>query len=76
MTDRDGGGGTSLGTIIAGGAAVLALILILQNTGSGTVQFLFWDFTFATWVWALLLFLLGGVSGYFFHWSRRRARRG
>ena len=68
-------GGIGLGTIIGGGAALLALIFIVQNTGSGTVQFLFWDFTMATWVWALLLFLLGAVSGYFFAWRRRRARR-
>jgi uncharacterized integral membrane protein len=69
-------GGIGFGTIIGGGAALLGLIFIVQNTGSGTVQFLFWDFTMATWVWALLLFLLGGVSGYFFSWRRRRARRG
>ena len=68
-------GGIGLGAIVGGGAALLALIFIAQNTGSGTVQFLFWDFTMATWVWALLLFILGGVSGYGFAWRRRRARR-
>ncbi len=68
-------GGIGFGTIVGGGAALLALIFIVQNTGSGTVQFLFWDFTMATWVWALLLFLLGGVSGYYLHWHRRRTRR-
>ncbi|MCJ7779328.1 MAG: LapA family protein [Acidimicrobiia bacterium] len=67
--------GIGFGTIVGGGAALLALIFVVQNTGSGTVQFLFWDFTTATWVWALLLFLLGGVSGYFFHWHRSRSRR-
>jgi uncharacterized integral membrane protein len=75
MADQDGDSRIGMGTIIAGGSALLALIFVVQNTGSGTVQFLFWDFTLATWVWALLLFLLGGVSGYFFHWSRIRARR-
>jgi uncharacterized integral membrane protein len=76
MTDRnDTRRDIGLGTIIGGIAALLALIFILQNTESGTVQFLFWDFTMATWVWALLLFVLGAVSGYFFHWQRRRARR-
>ena len=67
--------GIGIGTILGGGAAVVALIFVVQNTGSGTVQFLVWDFTMATWLWATLLFLLGGVSGYFFHWSRIRARR-
>jgi uncharacterized integral membrane protein len=76
MTDRnDAERGVGLGAIVGGVAALLALIFIVQNTESGTVQFLFWDFTLATWVWALLLFILGGVSGYFFHWQRRRARR-
>ena len=76
MTDgTEAKGGIGFGTIIGGGAALLALIFIVQNTGSGTVQFLVWDFTMATWLWALLLFLLGGVSGYFFGWRRRRARR-
>jgi uncharacterized integral membrane protein len=76
MTDGDRArDGIGFGTIIGGGAALLALIFVVQNTGSGTVQFLFWDFTMATWVWALLLFLLGAVSGYFLAWRRRRARR-
>ena len=32
-------------------------------------------FSHPAWLWALLLFLLGAVSGYFFAWRRRRARR-
>jgi uncharacterized integral membrane protein len=67
--------GVSAGAIIGGIAAVIALIFILQNTGSGEVQFLAWSFTFPIWLWALILFLLGVVSGYFFHWQRVRARR-
>ena len=67
--------GVNAGGIIGGIAAVIALIFILQNTGSGEVQFLAWSFTFPIWLWALILFLLGGVSGYFLHWQRVRARR-
>lgn len=63
------------GTIIGGITAVIALIFILQNTGSGEIQFLAWSFTFPIWLWATILFLLGGVSGYYFHWQRVRARR-
>ena len=76
-TPQDQGKKSSIGagTIIGGVAAVIALIFILQNTGSGEVQFLAWSFTFPIWLWALILFLLGGVSGYFFHWQRIRARR-
>ncbi len=76
MTERnEAERGAGLGAIVGGVSALLALIFIVQNTESGTVEFLFWDFTMATWVWALVLFVLGGVSGYFFHWQRRRARR-
>ena len=67
--------GVNTGAIIGGITAVIALIFILQNTGSGEVQFLAWSFTFPIWLWASILFLLGGVSGYFFHWQRARARR-
>lgn len=67
--------GIPVGAFMGGGAVVIALIFIVQNTGTGTVTFLFWDFTMATWLLALILFVLGGVSGYFFHWSRVRARR-
>ena len=73
--DQSKKGGVGAGTIIGGISAVIALIFILQNTGSGEVQFLAWSFTFPIWLWALILFILGGVSGYFFHWQRARARR-
>ena len=80
MTDGGANGqgdksGIGAGAIIGGISALVALIFILQNTGSGEVQFLAWSFTFPIWLWALILFLLGGVSGYFFHWQRIRARR-
>ncbi len=76
MTDgSEKKGGIGIGTILGGGAGLIALIFVVQNTATRTVQFLFWDFTMASWLWASLLFLLGGVSGYFFHWSRVRARR-
>ena len=63
------------GTIIGGITAVIALIFILQNTGSQDMQFLAWSINLPMWLWATILFLLGGVSGYFFHWQRVRARR-
>lgn len=77
MTDGFGrnekpGRRVSAGMIMGGLAGVLALIFIVQNTQSGTVNFLAWDFTFATWVWALILFALGAVTGYTLHWTRRK----
>ncbi len=65
----------SLGKIVTLIAVVIAVIFIIQNSGTGTVSFLFWEFQLPTWVWAIGLFLLGGVSGYSWHWSRARARR-
>ena len=39
MTDgAEAKSGIGFGTIIGGGAALLALIFIVQNTGSGTVR--------------------------------------
>jgi uncharacterized integral membrane protein len=67
--------GIGTGAIVGAVAAVIALIFILQNTGSGDVRFLAWSFTFPIWLWALILFILGGVSGYFLHWQRARVRR-
>lgn len=61
------------GMVLGGIAAVLALVFVVQNTESGTVQFLAWDFTLATWLWALVLFSLGAVTGYFLRSSRRRS---
>lgn len=67
--------GVNAGAIIGGITAVIALIFILQNTGSQDMQFLAWSINLPMWLWASILFLLGGVSGYFFHWQRARARR-
>ena len=52
---------------------VLALIFIFQNTKEGTVNFLFWDVTVATWIWLLMVFLAGGIVGYLV--AMRRVRR-
>jgi uncharacterized integral membrane protein len=65
----------TVGKVVGLISIIIALIFILQNTGSGSVSFLFWDFTLPTWLWAAGLFVLGGVAGYSFHWSRARARR-
>jgi len=65
----------SIGKVIAFVAVVIALIFIGQNSETGSVSFLFWEFTLPAWVWAGGLFVLGGIAGYSFHWSRVRARR-
>ena len=65
----------TVGKVIALISIVIALIFIAQNSDSGAVSFLFWEFTLPAWVWAGGLFVLGGIAGYSFHWSRVRARR-
>jgi len=59
--------------IIAAIIGLLALIFIFQNTKEGTVNFLFWDITVATWIWLLLVFIAGGVVGYLI--AMRRIKR-
>jgi uncharacterized integral membrane protein len=54
--------------------AVLALIFVFQNTASGRVDFLFWSFEAPAWLWLLIIFLAGGISGWLF--GRRSRRRG
>ena len=73
--DQSKKSGVGAGTIIGGISAVIALIFILQNTGSQDMQFLAWSINLPMWLWVLILFGLGGISGYFFHWQRVRARR-
>lgn len=53
---------------------VLALVFIFQNTGSGHVNFLFWDIALPAWVWLLVIFLIGVVVGSMFPWFRRKGR--
>lgn len=53
---------------------VLALVFIFQNTGTGHVNFLFWDITLPAWVWLLVIFLAGVVVGSMFPWFRGRRR--
>ncbi len=60
--------------IVAIVLGVLALVFIFQNTGSGHVNFLFWDFTLPAWVWLLVIFLAGVVVGSMFPWFRRKRR--
>ena len=73
--DRERESSIGAGAIIGGISAVIALIFILQNTGSQEMQFLAWSINLPMWLWVLILFGLGGISGYFFHWQRARARR-
>jgi uncharacterized integral membrane protein len=43
--------------------AVLALIFIFQNTEKREVSFLFWDISAPTWLWMLIVFVVGVIVG-------------
>jgi uncharacterized integral membrane protein len=60
--------------IIGGIIAVLALILILQNTQDVQVHVLFWHADRPLWLWFFLLFAGGFIVGTLFPWARLRER--
>ena len=64
------------GRIIIGGViAILALILIFQNTQDVQVHVLFWHSDKPLWIWLLLLFAAGFAVGSLFPWARLQRRR-
>ncbi|MDN5790604.1 MAG: LapA family protein [Micrococcales bacterium] len=64
----------SVRTVIAAVIVVLALIFVFQNTGSGRVSFLFWEFNAPAWIWLVIVFAAGVAVGSVFPWFRRRKR--
>lgn len=58
--------------IVAGIITVVALIFVLQNTGTARVHFLWADIDMPAWLWMLLLFVGGVVVGSIFPWFRRK----
>jgi len=64
------------GRMIVGAViAVLALVLILQNTHDVQVHVLFWHADRPLWLWFLLLFAGGFVVGSAFPWGAIQRRR-
>jgi uncharacterized integral membrane protein len=62
--------------IVGGVIAVLALILILQNTQDVQIRvFFFWHAERPLWLWLLLLFVAGFIVGSLFPWANPLARR-
>lgn len=66
--------GVSAKVVVALVLTAVALIFIFQNTGSQEVHFLGWYFSMPTWLWILVIFLLGAVVGSVFPWLRTRRR--
>lgn len=69
-----GAAGVSPKLVVGGVIAILALVFVFQNTDKGKVTFLFWDITAAAWIWLLILFAAGVVTGSMFPWLRRRKK--
>jgi uncharacterized integral membrane protein len=61
--------------IVGGVIAVLALILILQNTHDVQIHVFFWHADRPLWLWLLLLFVAGFIVGSLFPWANLLARR-
>ncbi|HEX7740282.1 MAG TPA: LapA family protein [Marmoricola sp.] len=60
--------------IVALVIAVLALIIVFQNTASRDVHFLFWKASMPVWVWLGAMLLAGYIIGSIFPLFRRRGR--
>ena len=61
--------------IVGGVIAVLALILILQNTHDVQIHVFFWHADRPLWLWLLLLFVAGFIVGSLFPWANLLTRR-
>lgn len=60
-------------------AIILIVILAIQNSAVVSLQLFFWNVDMSLSLMLLIIFLLGAISGYVFHFSlgmkRRRAIR-
>ena len=63
--------GLSPKAIVAILLGVLALIFILQNTRSQKINLLAWDAKLPTWLWLLVILLVGVAIG----WLLRRPKK-
>lgn len=60
----------SIKAIVAGVIAVLALVLVFQNTEQHAYSVFAWTITAPAWIWLLVLLLAGVVIGSLFPWFR------
>jgi uncharacterized integral membrane protein len=51
------------------------LLVVFQNTGDVTVNFLTFDFTMPIWLLLVIFLVLGVILGQIFEFFRRRRRR-
>jgi uncharacterized integral membrane protein len=52
------------GRLISGGiVTVIALLIVIQNTGSATINFLGWSWSMPLWLILAIMFILGMLLG-------------
>jgi lipopolysaccharide assembly protein A len=52
------------GRLISGGiVAVIALLIVIQNTNNATINFLSWSWSMPLWLILVIMFLLGMLLG-------------
>lgn len=65
----------SVKTIVALVLLALALVFAFSNLAPGPVNFLAWTITMPTWIWFLVVLVVGVIVGSLFPWFRPRRRR-
>lgn len=67
--------GVRVKAVVAVVIAVLALVIVFQNTATGEVRFLFWKASMPVWVWLFVMLVAGVVIGSLIPllWRRRRS---
>jgi uncharacterized integral membrane protein len=60
--------------IVAAVIAVVAVLFIFQNTGTGHFHFLWFDFTAPVWIWLLAVFAGGVATGLLIASRRAKAK--
>jgi uncharacterized integral membrane protein len=53
---------------------VLAVIFIVQNRDRHDIDVLFWSVSAATWIWLLVMLVVGVVIGSMFPWFRPKKK--
>jgi uncharacterized integral membrane protein len=72
--NEDSGSKAPVRLIVGGVIALVALIFVFQNRGTGRVEFLFWTIEAAAWLWLLATFAVGVIVGWLLARSRLKRR--
>lgn len=70
-TSRRGVSARMIGAAIL---AIIAIIFVFQNSASGRIHFLFWNFSMPAWIWLLIVLVVGVVIGSMFPWFRPKKK--